>query len=114
MVNEKLGGGNSKFFLIFIPKPGEMIQFDEQIFQMGWNHQLVLGLGIRTVDGKPEIRQENQLSLVVYPIIYRVLCYIHLKQCRISEPSTVWKLSCMQLLSARTCIIRYVYMCKHV
>ena len=28
-----------------------MIQFDEHIFQMGWNHQLVLGLGIRTVDG---------------------------------------------------------------
>ena len=51
MVNEKLGGGNSKFFLIFIPKPGEMIQFDEHIFQMGWNHELVLGLGICTVDG---------------------------------------------------------------
>ena len=28
-------------FFIFIPIPGEMIQFDEHIFQMGWfNHQL--------------------------------------------------------------------------
>ena len=26
---------------IFTPNPGEMIQFDEHIFQMGWfNHQL--------------------------------------------------------------------------
>ena len=28
-------------FFIFTPIPGEMIQFDEHIFQMGWNHQLV-------------------------------------------------------------------------
>ena len=35
-----LGGG---FFNIFFssPVPGEMIQFDEHIFQMGSNHQLV-------------------------------------------------------------------------
>ena len=27
---------------LFAPLPGEMIQFDEHIFQMGWfNHQLV-------------------------------------------------------------------------
>ena len=26
--------------IIFTPIPGEMIQFDEHIFQMGWNHQL--------------------------------------------------------------------------
>ena len=33
-----LGGG---FFLFVIFTPGEMIQFDEHIFQMGWfNHQL--------------------------------------------------------------------------
>ena len=30
----------SKMFGMFIPKSGEMIQFDEHIFQMGWNHQL--------------------------------------------------------------------------
>ena len=35
------GGGNSNIFM-FTPKIGEMIQFDEHIFQMGWfNHQLV-------------------------------------------------------------------------
>ena len=26
---------------LFSPLPGEMIQFDEHIFQLGWNHQLV-------------------------------------------------------------------------
>ena len=31
-----------KHFFMFIPKIGEMIQFDEHIFQMGWNHQLEL------------------------------------------------------------------------
>jgi len=30
------------FFGIFTPILGEMIQFDEHIFQMGWNHQPVL------------------------------------------------------------------------
>ena len=39
--NNGLGGG-FKYFL-FSPLPGEMIQFDEHIFQMGWNHQLVAG-----------------------------------------------------------------------
>ena len=30
------------FFIFHIPIPGEMIQFDEHLFQMGWfNHQLV-------------------------------------------------------------------------
>ena len=37
-IQENLGGG-FKYFL-FSPLPGEMIQFDEHIFQMGWNHQL--------------------------------------------------------------------------
>ena len=37
-----LGGGNSKIFY-FHPYLGEMIQFDEHIFQRGWfNHQLDL------------------------------------------------------------------------
>ena len=37
--NGKLGGGFKHF--LFSPLPGEMIQFDEHIFQMGWfNHQL--------------------------------------------------------------------------
>ena len=41
------GGANhswvvaTQIFFIFTPNPGEMIQFDEHIFQMGWfNHQL--------------------------------------------------------------------------
>ena len=35
-------------FDIFTPILGEMIQFDEHIFQMGWfNHQLVLLVGKR-------------------------------------------------------------------
>ena len=38
MFERKLGGG-FKHFLIS-PLPEEMIQFDERIFQMGWNHQL--------------------------------------------------------------------------
>ena len=44
---------------IFTPIPGEMIQFDEHIFQMGWNHQLVsvlinfhLFIMVHTVDGR--------------------------------------------------------------
>ena len=35
----ELGGGNSNIFY-FSSLPGEMIQFDEHMFQMGWNHQL--------------------------------------------------------------------------
>ena len=35
---EQLGGGFKHF--LFLPLPGEMIQFDKHIFQMGWNHQL--------------------------------------------------------------------------
>ena len=35
-------GGGFKYFL-FSPLPGEMIQFDEHIFQRGWfNHHLAL------------------------------------------------------------------------
>ena len=35
----KLLGGGFKYFL-FLSLLGEIIQFDEHIFQMGWNHQL--------------------------------------------------------------------------
>ena len=39
-----LGGGFKCFFFIFTPKPGEIIQFDEHVFQMGWfNRHLVIG-----------------------------------------------------------------------
>ena len=41
-INQLLGGETSKIFGIFTRIPGEMIQFDEHIFQMGWfNHQLI-------------------------------------------------------------------------
>ena len=41
IINASLGGGFKHF--IFSPLPGEMIQFDEHIFQMGrFNHQLVI------------------------------------------------------------------------
>ena len=39
-----MGGGLLNIFGIFTPIPAKMIQFDEHIFQMGWNHQLD-GLG---------------------------------------------------------------------
>ena len=32
----------TQIFFIFPPNLGEMIQFHEHIFQMGWNHQLVM------------------------------------------------------------------------
>ena len=44
-------GGGFRYFL-FSPLPGEMIQFDEHIFQMGWfNHQLVIFYPTGTMSG---------------------------------------------------------------
>ena len=52
--NESLGGFGgqaeisskvvaTQIFVIFTPEIGEMIQFDEHFFQLGWfNHQLVM------------------------------------------------------------------------
>ena len=47
-------GGGFKYFL-FSPLFGEMIQFDEDIFQMGWNYQLVYvaDLLISMIDFEP-------------------------------------------------------------
>ena len=43
-----LGGGFQ--YLLFSPLLGEMMQFDEHIFQMGWfNHHLVLALSIQLI-----------------------------------------------------------------
>ena len=40
--NCQVGGETSNIFLMFTPIFGEMIQFDDHIFQQGWfNHQLV-------------------------------------------------------------------------
>jgi len=42
--NQELGGGNSNIFASFTPNLGEMIQFDQHMFQMGWfNHKLLVG-----------------------------------------------------------------------
>ena len=41
MTKKQSLGGAFKYSL-FTPLPEEMIQFDEHIFQMGWNHQLDL------------------------------------------------------------------------
>ena len=43
MEPENLGGGFWYIFFMFTPKiGGRWTHFDEQIFQMGWNHQLVI------------------------------------------------------------------------
>ena len=47
----------------FHPLPGEMIQFDEHIFQMGWNHQLgeacfKYSFSLRTI-GEPVQQRKN-------------------------------------------------------
>ena len=44
-------GGGFKYFFNFYPYFGEMIQFDEHIFQMGWDHQLVCLLKFQWWDG---------------------------------------------------------------
>ena len=41
LVPKRWAGWWFQIFVIFIPILGEMIQFDEHIFQLGWNHQLV-------------------------------------------------------------------------
>ncbi len=39
-------GGGFILLIIFTPDLGEMIQFDDHIFQMGWfNHQLDIAMG---------------------------------------------------------------------
>ena len=54
-----LGGGLK--YVLFSPLPGEMIQFDEHIFEMGWNHQLV---NVQTIDFQKSqgMRQEHDQS----------------------------------------------------
>ena len=43
LIFQGVDGGNSNIFGIFTLNLGELIQFDEHIFQMGWfNHQLGL------------------------------------------------------------------------
>ena len=62
--NYSLGGDLKCFFLN--PIPGEMIQFDEQIFQMGWSHQVVFLLKSNLIVG---MHQDCIFFLVVGEII---------------------------------------------
>ena len=59
-----LGGGLTHFLLL--PLPGEMIQFDEHIFQMGWNHHLA-NL-IHTIHGMVRNLHSQALGMVLKPI----------------------------------------------
>ena len=47
----ELGGGNSNIFYVH-PYLGEIITFDEHIFQRGWNHQLENVLSLANVGDK--------------------------------------------------------------
>ena len=44
-----LGGGNSNSFGMFILILGEDSHFDEHVFQMGWNHQLVIHVWTKVI-----------------------------------------------------------------
>ena len=47
----QLGGGNSNIFWNFHPETwGRWTQFDDHIFQMGWNHQLGTGTPMSKLD----------------------------------------------------------------
>ena len=49
----------SNIFGNFHPIPGEMIQFDEHIFQRGWNHQPVMGFEAAVPPPPPEAKTEG-------------------------------------------------------
>ena len=46
-------------YFVFLPLPGEMIQFDDHIFQLGWNHQLA------SVSSKPSVSGATGSELIV-------------------------------------------------
>ena len=46
------------FYFVVSPLPGEMMQFDEHIFQMGWNHQLII------------LCQKNEFNLNFWPLFF--------------------------------------------
>ena len=52
----------TQILFIFTPNPGEMIQFDVHIFQMGWfNHQLDEQIGCKEI-----VSTENMRKKVLY------------------------------------------------
>ena len=73
--SHNLAGGFKPFF-IFTPKLGEMIQFDEHIFQIGWfNHQLAPSLKLT----QPLKIGNPKRKLVFKPSIFRG--YVSFREC---------------------------------
>ena len=64
---DPLGGGVKHF--LCSPLPGEMIQFDEHIFQMGWfNHQLIVlflcyMIGVSSTNTVPEMKWGRNITI---------------------------------------------------
>ena len=85
-IKHELPGG-FKYFFIFTPLLREMIQFDEHIFQMGWNHQLVnrwLKRFGRFLDGSWKFsRPSNLRSAVPMPRSVR---------CKVDKREVYWEL----------------------
>ena len=82
LVNYYLGGG-FKYFLLS-PLVGEMIQFDEHIFQMGWfDHQLVVGYpnavgpGTWNIMKRPRIKMINVSIGWWFPNLYHGTWVFH-------------------------------------
>ena len=62
-----LGGGNSNDILNFHPLFGEMIQFDEHIFQMGWDHQPEDMKKMKTVKKTNTLEENSDGNLFIPP-----------------------------------------------
>ena len=69
--------GVFKYFLCFMftPIPGEMIQFDEHIFQMGWNHQLA-----QKVKKSPGFWEHSSLHLPKTCPRFFLVCFFFLRK----------------------------------
>ena len=60
-------GGGLEYFL-FSPLPGDMIQFDEHIFEMGWNYQPEI-LIICIEMALP--LEDHYVFLLFHPVVYQ-------------------------------------------
>ena len=76
--------GGFKYFL-FSPLLGGMIQFDGHIFQMGWNHQLVMFKSTTRdasdVRGSPSGRRLQRYPLASATWRVKRRCYVHDRLC---------------------------------
>ena len=66
-LSHDLGGGNSNDILNFHPLFGEMIQFDEHIFQMGWDHQPEDMKKMKTVKKTNTLEEKSDGNLFIPP-----------------------------------------------